>query len=113
MISIFILIGAYRYYASLAQAYNKTKWHYGVLSIAIYIISQIAFSLFYGIYLAITDPSAVNDMSYTGFSVVNLVGWVLAIILVYVVYQILHARFKKEKAQIQPSEIESIGTKEA
>ena len=112
MISIFILIGAYRYYASLAEAYNKTKWHYGVLAIAIYIISQLVFGVCYGIYLTITDPSAVNDMSYTGYSVVNMVGWVLALILVYVVYKILLARFKKERAQIPTSDIDLIGTKE-
>ncbi|KQT16481.1 hypothetical protein ASG31_13295 [Chryseobacterium sp. Leaf404] len=109
MLSIFILIGAYRYYAGLAEAYRKTKWHYGVLAIAIYIGSQLMFGVLYGAYLIITDPSAANNMNYTGFSLVNFLGWIVSVIIVYLVYLFLKKKFKLEAAKKPLYEIDEIG----
>lgn len=112
MLSIFILIGAYRYYAGLAEAYNKTKWHYGVSAIVIYIGSQLLFGFSYGVYLAITEPESVETMNYTGFSAVNMIGWLVSIVVVYLVYTYLKAKLKKESLKKPVYEIEEIGKKE-
>ncbi len=37
MIGLFILIAAYRYYAGLAERFGKTKWHYGLLALGVYL----------------------------------------------------------------------------
>lgn len=112
MLSIFILAGAYRYYAQLAEVYRKVKWHYGVLAIAIYIGSQLIFGISYGVYLGLTDPDSVNNMNYTGFSAVNIIGWILSIIVVYLVYAYLKINFKKQSLKKPAHEIEEIGKKE-
>lgn len=110
MMSIFILIGAYRYYAGLAERFGKTKWQYGVLAIAIYLFFQVAFLLCYGVYLGITNPDSVQQNSYTGFSFVNLISWGFAIAAVFGIYKLLEYRFTKEKVRKPSLEIEEIGT---
>lgn len=89
MLSIFILIGAYRYYAQLAERFGKTKWHYGLLAIGIYLGTQIILGLGYGTYLGATNPEALDDMNYTGFSAANMVSWLISIVAVWGTYQFL------------------------
>lgn len=110
MMSIFILIGAYRYYAGLAKRFGKTKWPFGLLAIAIYFGFQITFLICYGIYEAFTDT--LSDNNYTGFSMINIISWLFAIAGVYVVYHILEKKFKKESLRKPSLEIEEIGIKE-
>jgi len=112
MLGIFILIAAYRYYARLAHTFRKTKWHYGLLAIGIYVGTQLIFGFSYGIYKGITDPESLNDMNYTGFSAINLVGWLISIAAVYGVYKLLENKFIKESRQKPSLEIEEIGNKE-
>jgi hypothetical protein len=112
MIGIFILIPAYRYYASLAEKFNKVKWHYGLLGIAIYIGTQVIFSFSFGIYTAFTDPYSIEERNYNSLSGVNLVGWLLAVIVVYGIYKLLEKRFEKERQKMPSLEIEEIGKKE-
>lgn len=109
MLSIFILIGAYRYYAQLAERFGKTKWQFGLLAIGIYLGSQIFLAFSVGMYLTITNPESLNDVNYTGFSAVNIVGWLISIALVWGVYQFLEKKFKKENIQKPSIEIEKIG----
>lgn len=108
--SVIILVGAYRYYAGLAERFGKTKWHFGLLAIAIYLGFQVLFFFSYGIYLALTEPSVLNNNNYTGFSGVNIISWLFAIGAVYGFYRLLEAKFKKEKAKSPVFEIEEIGT---
>lgn len=110
MMSIFILIGAYKYYAGLAERFGKIKWQFGLLAIAIYLGFQIAFLICYGIYEAFTG--SLNDNNYTGFSLINIISWLFAIAGVYAVYHILEKRFKKERVQKRSLEIEEIGVKD-
>ncbi|UFK98491.1 hypothetical protein [Kaistella faecalis] len=112
MIGIFILIFAYRYYASLAERFGKVKWQYGLLAIGIYLGTQLFFGLFYGIYLALTDPEEIDNINYTGFSGVNLIGWLLSIAAVYGIYKFLENRFLKERLKGPAIEIQDIGKKE-
>jgi hypothetical protein len=109
MLGIFILIAAYRYYARLAETFRKTKWHYGILAIGVYIGTQLLFGFSYGIYVGITDPESLNDMNYTGFSGVNVIGWLISIAAVYGVYKLLENKFIKENRQKPSLEIEEIG----
>lgn len=109
MLSIFILIGAYRYYAQLAERFGKVKWQLGLLAIGIYIGTQIILGLSYGVYLSETDPYAHYDVSYTEFSAVNMVSWLISIAAVYGVYQFLEKKYKKENLHKPSIEIEKIG----
>ena len=108
MLSIFILIGAYRYYAQLAERFGKTKWQYGVLAIGIYLGTQIVLGMGYGVYLGITDPESVDNVNYTCFSGVNIVGWLISIVAVWGVYKFLENKFIKERPA-KTIEIEEIG----
>ncbi|KFF24176.1 hypothetical protein [Chryseobacterium vrystaatense] len=112
MLSIFILIGAYRYYAQLAERFGKTKWHFGILAIAIYLGTQLFFGFSYGIYKGISDPYSVEEVSYTGFSLINIISWIISIIAVYGVYKFLEKKFMKEQISKPSLEIEKIGDKD-
>ncbi|PWN70695.1 hypothetical protein C1631_008390 [Chryseobacterium phosphatilyticum] len=109
MLSIFILIGAYRYYAQLAERFGKTKWHHGVLAIGIYLGAQIILGLSYGFYLASTNPELLDNVSYTGFSGANIVSWIISIAAVWGIYQVLEKKYKKEMIQKPSVEIDQIG----
>ena len=112
MLGIFIIIAAYRYYASLAKNFNKVKWHYGLLAIAVYVGTQFIFAFAYGIYIAFTDPNASYDRSFNSLSLINLIGWLLSIGAVYGIYVVLEKKFQKERLRMPSVEIEEIGRKE-
>ncbi|KFF08703.1 hypothetical protein [Chryseobacterium luteum] len=112
MLSIFILIGAYRYYAQLAERFGKTKWHYGLSAIAVYLGTQLVFGFSYGIYKGITDPASIEGVDYTGFSLINIISWVISIAAVYGVYHLLQRKFVKEQVTKPSLEIEKIGDKD-
>lgn len=112
MISIFIMIGAYRYYAGLAERFGKTKWHYGLLALGVFLGSQLFFLFAYGIFEAITNPGFVDNNNYAGISALNFVSWIAAIGAVYGVYKILENRFQKENQKKPAFEIDQIGEKE-
>lgn len=111
MMSIFIMIGAYKYYAGLAERYGKTKWQLGILAIAIYLGFQVAFLFCYGIYRALTEPEYLNNNNYTGFSLINIISWLFAIGAVYGIYKLLEKKFTKENLKKPALEIEEIGRK--
>lgn len=108
--SIFIMIGAYRYYGGLAERFGKTKWQFGLLAIGIYLGFQIAFLFCYEIYEGLSG--SYNENNYTGFSLVNIISWLLAIVAVYGVHKILENKLKKESLRKPSLEIEEIGNKE-
>lgn len=108
--SIFIVIGVYRYYAGLAERFGKTKWQFGLLAIGIYLGFQVAFLMCYGIYQGLIG--SYNENNYTGFSLINIISWLLAIAAVYGFHKILENRFKKESVRKPALEIEEIGNKE-
>lgn len=112
MLSIFILIGAYRYYAQLAEKFGKVKWHYGLLAIGVYLGTQLFFGFSYGIYKGIMDPASLDEVNYTGFSLVNIISWIISIAAVYGVYQLLEKKFVKEHVNKPSLEIEKIGNKD-
>ncbi|MBK1898059.1 hypothetical protein [Chryseobacterium paridis] len=112
MLSIFILIGAYRYYARLAERFGKTKWHFGLLGIGIYLGFQVVFLMGYGFYVGLTSHGSLEDNNFSGFTLINVMSWVLAIVAVWGVYQLLEKKFKKENIQKPSLEIEEIGVKE-
>ncbi|MDN4029403.1 hypothetical protein [Chryseobacterium gambrini] len=112
MMGIFILIAAYRYYARLAGKFGKTKWHYGLLAIGIYLGTQLVFGFSYGIYVGITDPGSLDDSNFMAFSGINLVSWLLSVAAVCGVYMFLEGKFIKEARQKPSLEIEEIGKKE-
>ncbi|WP_312298649.1 hypothetical protein [Chryseobacterium sp.] len=109
MLSIFILIGAYRYYAQLAEKFGKTKWHYGLLAIGIYLGTQVILGLSYGIYMAATDPESLDSVNYTGFSAANMVSLLISVVAVWGSYQFLERKFKKENLLKPSVEINKIG----
>nr|WP_315026228.1 hypothetical protein [uncultured Chryseobacterium sp.] len=109
MLSIFILIGAYRYYAQLAERFGKIKWHYGILAIGVYLGTQIILGLSYGIYVASATPELLDSVNYTGVSGVNVVSWIISIAAVWGIYQFLEKKFKKEMIQKPSVEIDQIG----
>lgn len=112
MMGIFILIAAYRYYARLAEKFGKTKWHYGLLAIGVYLGTQLVFGFSYGIYKGITDPESLDDSNFMAFSGINLVSWLLSIAAVCGAYMFLESKFIKEARQKPSLEIEEIGKKE-
>ena len=109
--SIIILVGAYSYYAGLAERFGKTKWHFGLLAIGIYLGFQMLFMLSYTFYKAFTNPGSFNNHNYSGFSGINIISWLFGIAAVYGVYWILENRFKKEASKGPVLEIEDIGDK--
>lgn len=111
MLGILIIFAAYRYYASLAGRFKKVKWHYGLLGIGVYIGIQFVIAFVYGLYTAITDPDTIYENSFTSYSLVDFVGWVISIGAVYGIYMLLEKKFKKER--VAPlSEISEIGKSE-
>ncbi|MEY8761954.1 hypothetical protein [Chryseobacterium tongliaoense] len=112
MMSIIILVGAYRYYAGLAEKFGKTKWHFGLLAIAIYLGAQFAFGLCFGLFKEITDPGSLDTTSNNTFTFVNLIGWLVSIAVVWGIYKFLERRFEKENLQKPSLEIEEIGIRE-
>ncbi|KPH12408.1 hypothetical protein [Chryseobacterium sp. ERMR1:04] len=110
MMSIFILIGAYRYYAGLAERFGKTKWHFGLLAIGIYLGFQILFLCCYRVYELLTNPESLNN-NYGGFTLVNLISWLLAIGVVYAFHTYLEKKFMKEIIKKPSLEIEEIGNR--
>lgn len=111
MMSLFILVGSYRYYARLAERFGKVKWHFGLLAIGIYLGFQVVFLLCYGFYIGLTNPDFLKGNNFSSFSLVNIISWVFAIAAVWGVYQLLEKKFKKENIQKPSLEIEEIGTK--
>lgn len=109
MISIIILIAAYRYYAQLADRYGKTKWVFGLLAMGIYLGVQTILGLCYGSFMASMDAEATNDASHATFTTVNVVGWVISIVAVWAVHDFLDRKFKKEKQQKPSLDIDKIG----
>ncbi len=97
MMSIIIFAATYRYYAGLAEKFGKTKWHFGILAIVIYLGAQFGFGLCYGMFKEITNPGSLDETSDNTFTFVNLIGWVVAIAVVFGVYNLLERRFKKKK----------------
>ncbi|MGI9652841.1 hypothetical protein [Chryseobacterium sp. RLHN22] len=112
MMSIIILVGAYRYYAGLAERFGKTKWYFGLLAIGIYLGFQIFFLVTYDIFMVFSNPNYLNENNYSGFSGINIISWLFAIGAVYGVYKILENKFKKEVSKSQVWEIEEIGAEE-
>lgn len=112
MMSIIILVGAYRYYAGLAERFGKTKWHFGLLAIGLYIGFQIFFMTSYEVFMVFNNPNYLNENNYTGFSGINIISWLFAIGGVYGIYRILENRFKKGITKSPALEIEEIGNKE-
>ncbi|CAM2878231.1 hypothetical protein DRF59_08405 [Chryseobacterium flavum] len=109
MLSIFILIGAYRYYAQLAGRFGKTKWKMGLLAVGIYLGTQIFLGMGYGMYKGLTDPASIEGVNYTGYSLPNMISWLISIAAVWGVYQFLEKKFKNESLQKPSLEIEKIG----
>lgn len=114
MMSIFIMIGAYRYYAGLAERFGKTKWHFGLLAIGIYLGFQILFLFCYRIYERLTNSEPVSNTNYNygNFSLINLISWLFAIAVVYAFHTYLEKKFTKEIVKKPSLEIEEIGNKE-
>jgi len=65
----------------------------------------------YGIYKGLTDPASVG-VDYTGFSLVNIISWIISIAAVYGVYYFLEKKFVKEHMAKPSLEIEKIGNKD-
>ena len=85
------------------------KWQLGLLAVGVYLGTQIILGMSYGVYLASTDPEAVNNVNYTGVSAANLVGWLLSLLAVWGVYLLLEQKYKKENLQKPSIEIQQIG----
>ncbi|WP_144281899.1 hypothetical protein [Chryseobacterium echinoideorum] len=113
MLSIFIVVAAYRYYARLAEKFGKTKWHFGLLAIVIYFGFQILFLFSYTSYLAISNPDSLDDNNYAGFSLMNMISWIFAIAAVFGFYKVLENKFEKEIIKPNIAEIEEIGSDQA
>lgn len=109
MLSIIILIGAYRYYAQLAERFGKVKWHFGLLAIGVYLGTQVILGLSYGFYLASTNPDSLDNVNYTGFSAVNIASWLISLVAVWAVYEVLARKFKREKLHKPSIDIQQIG----
>ncbi|WP_312344991.1 hypothetical protein [Chryseobacterium binzhouense] len=110
MLSIFIAIAAYRYYAGLAEKFGKTKWHFGLLAVVIYFGFQVLFLFSYSFYVAVSNPDSLNNNNYAGFSLMNMISWIFAIAAVYGFYKILEKRFERGIIKTNVSEIEEIGS---
>ncbi|ALR31383.1 hypothetical protein ATE47_13000 [Chryseobacterium sp. IHB B 17019] len=112
MMSIFIMIGAYRYYAGLAERFGKTKWQLGLLAIAIYLGFQMLFLFCYIIYERLTNPEFVSNNNFGSFTFVNFISWLFAIVVVYTFHTYLEKKFTKEQIKKPSLEIEKIGSEE-
>ncbi|MGG5210845.1 hypothetical protein ACQWU4_18145 [Chryseobacterium sp. MIQD13] len=54
----------------------------------------------------------MDNVNYTGFSLINMISWVISIAAVYGVYQLLEKKFVKEHVSKPSLEIEKIGDKD-
>lgn len=109
MISIIILIAAYRYYSQLADKYGKTKWVFGLLAMGIYLGIQAVIGLCYGSYLASLNSEAPNDASNATFTTINVISWLVSIVAVWAVHDFLDKKFKEEEQRKPSIDIDKIG----
>lgn len=99
MISIFIAIITFVYYQKMAERNGKTPWQYGLLGVGIWIVVQFIFGLIYGFFGLIMDPNHhEQDTNFNSLTLVNILGWILSLGVVWLVYRYLDKHLKKGKA---------------
>lgn len=64
-----------------------------------------------GLWFFLWNPASVG-VDYTGFSLVNIISWIISIAAVYGVYYFLEKKFVKEHMAKPSLEIEKIGDKD-
>jgi ABC-type enterochelin transport system permease subunit len=98
MITILIAIITFVFYQKLAASNGKTPWKYGLLGVAIWIGVQFLFSLIYGFFGIIMDPNYYEqDIDFNSFTLVNILGWILSLAVVWLGYRYLDIQWKKGK----------------
>lgn len=110
MISIVIAIGIFRFFQKLAVKYDKTHWKYGLFGMSVFFGIQLAFGFILGIAERLFKMNEVN-FDFSGFSLLNIFGIIIALIAVWLVYRQLEKSWKKDAVSAKISEIEEIGKK--
>lgn len=108
MISILIAVLTFILYQKLAARNGKTPWKYGLLGVVIWIGVQFIFGLIYGFFGVIMDPNHYEqDIDFNSLTLVNILGWILSLVVVWSGYLYLAKRWRK--ISTEKTSIEKIG----
>ena len=103
MFWIILIYWVGKYFYQLAEKYNKIKWGFAVLGLAIYYGSQLIF----GFILAVFNEIFILGIDFEGVGI-NLLGIPIGGLSCYFLYHFLEKKWKRE--YVNPlAEIDSIG----
>lgn len=113
MISILIAIAVFRYYQTLAVKYRKSHLKYGFLGMGICLGVQFSFWLIYGMTgLLLNLNEFSQDLEFWAFSIVNILGWIISVIVVWRLRIHLEKKWKKEIQHSREQDIDRLGSKD-
>ena len=92
------------YYYRLAEKYQKNKWMFGLLGIALFALAYFLFAVMYGLFYA--DKIYEKNLEALGIK-----AFFAAIFFVFLIFQVLYYWLNK-KIQQNSKEIDTIGTTE-
>jgi hypothetical protein len=84
MIGLLLLYFIGKYFAELAEKYNKTKWPYVILGIAMYYASAFVFGLILGLIQYLTESNFLDGVSDIAFSLISVPVGILGCWLTYI-----------------------------
>lgn len=103
MLGLILLYWIGKYFYKLAEKYDKSKWGFAILGIAVYYGGIIFFSVITGIILELTAPDTLENINET---LLGLLMLPFGILSCYILYKQLEKNWDRNKPI---NEIEQIG----
>lgn len=103
MLGIFLLYFIWKYYSELAVEFNKSKWGYGILGIAIYYLGTFVGGLIIGIVTVLmgNDIDSVNDI------LMSLIAIPFGLLSTWGLYKILQYNWAKKMKESNYNSLDS------
>lgn len=106
MLGLLLLYFIGKKFSELATEYDKTKWHYVVLSIAIYYVGAIGIMFCISVVLILLESTILERVSD---SALGIFGIPFGLISCYLLYIYLEKKWKREIPLSDDSVIDQIG----
>lgn len=105
MLGLILLYWIGKYFYKLAEKYDKSKWGFTILGIAVYYAGIIIFGLVIGIVSEIVSPGYFDDFND---KVLGFLALPFGILSCYLLYKYLEKTWKKEDPKNE-NNIDEIG----